>query len=126
MRRILILSLLASISACATVAATAAVAVETPEVAASHAPPPPCGIVEAPAAPADKAALALSLADCLENPDPALRDDLVRTTYAAYAVELLDKFTADDDKNPALYALLSWRAAMRCFSLARTGAGMSV
>lgn len=37
---------------------------------------------------------------------PALRDDLVRTTYAAYAVELLDKFTADEDKNPALYALL--------------------
>ena len=36
-----------------------------------------------------------------------LRDDLVRTTYASYAVELLDRFTADEDRNPQLYDLLS-------------------
>ena len=37
----------------------------------------------------------------------ALRHDLVRTTYAAYAVELLDQFTADEDKNITLYDLLA-------------------
>ncbi len=37
----------------------------------------------------------------------ALRDDLVRTTYASYAVELLDRFTADEDRNPQLYDLLA-------------------
>jgi DNA repair protein RecO (recombination protein O) len=42
----------------------------------------------------------------LVEPYSAVREDLIRTTYAAYAVELLDKFTADDDKNPALYDLL--------------------
>lgn len=83
MHRILIFSLLASVSACAAVTAPAAAPSETPEIAASHAPPPPCGVVEAPAAPADKAALALSLPDCLENPDPALRDDYAFTTLAA-------------------------------------------
>lgn len=36
-----------------------------------------------------------------------LRDDLVRTTYASYAMELLDRFTADEDRNPQLYELLS-------------------
>lgn len=36
----------------------------------------------------------------------ALRDDLVRTTYAAYAVELLDRFTVDDDPHPEIYDLL--------------------
>lgn len=36
-----------------------------------------------------------------------LRDDLVRTTYASYAVELLDRFTADEDRNPQMYDLLS-------------------
>lgn len=36
-----------------------------------------------------------------------LRDDLVRATYASYAVELLDRFTPDEDKNPSLYDLLS-------------------
>lgn len=36
-----------------------------------------------------------------------LRDDLVRTTYASYAVELLDRFIADEDRNPQLYDLLS-------------------
>lgn len=37
----------------------------------------------------------------------ALRDDLVRTTYASYAVELLDRFTADEDRNIPLYDLLA-------------------
>lgn len=36
-----------------------------------------------------------------------LRDDLVRTTYASYAVELLDRFTPDEDRNLHLYDLLS-------------------
>jgi DNA repair protein RecO (recombination protein O) len=36
-----------------------------------------------------------------------LRDDLVRTTYASYAVELLDRFTAEEDRNAQLYDLLS-------------------
>lgn len=36
-----------------------------------------------------------------------LRDDLVRTTYASYAVELLDRFTVDEDRNLELYDLLS-------------------
>ena len=38
---------------------------------------------------------------------PELRDDLVRTTYASYAVELLDRFTPDEDKNLQLYDLLA-------------------
>ena len=38
---------------------------------------------------------------------PALRQDLVRTTYASYAVELLDRFTAEEDKNLRLYDLLT-------------------
>src|SRR5210317_1455264 len=29
----------------------------------------------------------------------ALRSDLVRTTYASYAVELLDRFTVEEDKH---------------------------
>ncbi len=37
----------------------------------------------------------------------ALRQDLVRTTYAAYIVELLDRFTADEDRNLSLYDLLA-------------------
>lgn len=44
-------------------------------------------------------------AELVEN-YPALRDDLVRTTYAAYAVELLDRFTVEEDKNGRLYDLL--------------------
>jgi DNA repair protein RecO (recombination protein O) len=48
---------------------------------------------------------------------PALREDLVRTTYASYAVELLDRFTPDEDKNPQLYDLLAealgWFAVTR-------------
>ena len=45
----------------------------------------------------------------------ALREDLVRTTYAAHVVELLDRFTEEEDKNVSLYQLLSdglgWFAA---------------
>ena len=37
----------------------------------------------------------------------ALRTDLVRTTYASYAVELLDRFTPDEDKHVSLYELLA-------------------
>jgi len=37
----------------------------------------------------------------------ALREDLVRTTYAAYAVELLDRFTVDEDAHPDIYNLLA-------------------
>lgn len=36
-----------------------------------------------------------------------LRADLVRTTYAAYMVELLDQFTADEDQQIQIYDLLS-------------------
>ncbi|MCA9971091.1 MAG: DNA repair protein RecO [Anaerolineales bacterium] len=38
---------------------------------------------------------------------PALRADLVRTTYAAYACELLDRFTQEDDRHVDMYELLS-------------------
>lgn len=38
---------------------------------------------------------------------PALREDLVRTTYAAHVVELLDRFTEEEDKNVNLYHLLA-------------------
>lgn len=37
---------------------------------------------------------------------PELRDDLIRTTYAAYVVELLDRFTPEEDRNLSLYDLL--------------------
>ncbi len=36
-----------------------------------------------------------------------LRDDLLRTAYAAYVVELLDRFTYEEGANPALYRLLT-------------------
>ncbi len=36
----------------------------------------------------------------------ALRTDLVRTTYAAYVVELLDRFTPEEDRHSGLYDLL--------------------
>jgi DNA repair protein RecO (recombination protein O) len=36
-----------------------------------------------------------------------LRLDLIRTTYASYMVELLDRFTADEDKHSGLYDLLA-------------------
>lgn len=35
-----------------------------------------------------------------------LRENLLRGAYAAYAVELLDKFTPDNEDNPDLYGLL--------------------
>ena len=38
---------------------------------------------------------------------PALRGDLVRATYASYIVELLDRFTVDDDPHADIYALLA-------------------
>jgi DNA repair protein RecO (recombination protein O) len=38
---------------------------------------------------------------------PALREDLVRTTYAAYAAELLDGLTAEADRDLRKYNLLS-------------------
>jgi DNA repair protein RecO (recombination protein O) len=38
---------------------------------------------------------------------PALRLDLVRTTYASHAVELLDNLTAEADREPRKYDLLS-------------------
>ncbi|MEM8860651.1 MAG: DNA repair protein RecO, partial [Chloroflexota bacterium] len=37
----------------------------------------------------------------------ALRDDLVRTVYASHAIELLDRFTEEEDKNAPLFQLLS-------------------
>lgn len=37
----------------------------------------------------------------------ALRDDLVRITYAAYAVELLDQFSVEEDPHPDVYRLLA-------------------
>ncbi|MCP4423330.1 MAG: DNA repair protein RecO [Chloroflexi bacterium] len=37
----------------------------------------------------------------------ALRGDLVRTTYAAYAAELLDRFTVEDDRHVGIYNLLA-------------------
>jgi DNA repair protein RecO (recombination protein O) len=36
-----------------------------------------------------------------------LREDLVRTAYAAYVVELLDRFTYEEGENTAIYRLLS-------------------
>jgi DNA repair protein RecO (recombination protein O) len=38
---------------------------------------------------------------------PALREDLVCTTYASYLVELLDRFTVEEDANQDIYHLLS-------------------
>jgi DNA repair protein RecO (recombination protein O) len=38
---------------------------------------------------------------------PDLRTDLVRTTYASYLVELLDRFTADEDPHLGKYNLLA-------------------
>jgi len=36
-----------------------------------------------------------------------LRDNLVRVGYASYIVELLDRFTYDEDENPSLFRLLT-------------------
>ncbi len=38
---------------------------------------------------------------------PALRADLVKTTYASYIVELLDRFTVEEDSNQDIYHLLA-------------------
>lgn len=36
-----------------------------------------------------------------------IRDDLVRTAYAAYVIELLDRFTYEEGKNAAIFRLLA-------------------
>ncbi|MCP4356581.1 MAG: DNA repair protein RecO [Chloroflexi bacterium] len=41
------------------------------------------------------------------EPYAALRTDLVRMTYASYAVELLDRFTVEEDKHVDIYQLLA-------------------
>ena len=48
----------------------------------------------------------LTQAEMVE-PYTALRDDLIRTTYAAYVVELLDRFTVEEDKHAGIYQLLA-------------------
>lgn len=49
----------------------------------------------------------------------ALRDDLVRATYASYIVELLDRFTVDEDPHRDIYDLLS--AALGWFATLPAG-----
>jgi DNA repair protein RecO (recombination protein O) len=41
------------------------------------------------------------------EPYAALRDDLMRVTHASYVVELLDRFTVEDDHHAGIYALLA-------------------
>ena len=41
------------------------------------------------------------------DPYLRLRDDLVRVGYASYIVELLDRFTYEEDENPSLFRLLA-------------------
>lgn len=48
----------------------------------------------------------LTQAEMVE-PYAALRDDLIRSTYAAYVVELLDRFTVEEDKHSGIYQLLA-------------------
>jgi len=43
-----------------------------------------------------------------------LREDLVRTTYAAYVVELVDRFSLEEGENRALYRLLTDTLARLC------------
>jgi DNA repair protein RecO (recombination protein O) len=43
----------------------------------------------------------------LVEPYKLLREDLVRTTYASYIVELLDRFTAEEDHDLRKYNLLA-------------------
>ena len=43
-----------------------------------------------------------------------LRDDLLRTTYASYVVELLDRFTYEEGENRGLYLLLAETLARLC------------
>lgn len=51
-----------------------------------------------------------------------LREDLLRSAYAAYMVELLDRFTPDEQENPELYDLLgqglAWASQARDLALA--------
>ena len=47
----------------------------------------------------------ITQAEVVETYEP-LRQNLMRTTYAAYAVELLDRFTPEEDKHISLYDLL--------------------
>lgn len=48
----------------------------------------------------------LTQAEMVE-PYATLREDLVRTTYAAYIVELLDRFTVEEDKHSGIYQLVA-------------------
>lgn len=48
----------------------------------------------------------LTQAELVEAYRP-LREDLVRMTYASHAVELMDRFTAEDDAHPELFKLLA-------------------
>jgi DNA repair protein RecO (recombination protein O) len=43
-----------------------------------------------------------------------LREDLLRTSYASYCVELLDKFTVDNQENRPLYDLLASALGWLC------------
>jgi DNA repair protein RecO (recombination protein O) len=43
----------------------------------------------------------------LVEPYASIREDLIRTTYASYIVELLDRFTADEDRDLRKYNLLA-------------------
>lgn len=51
-----------------------------------------------------------------------LREDLLRSAYATYLVELLDRFTPDEQENPELYDLLRegllWASQARDLALA--------
>jgi DNA repair protein RecO (recombination protein O) len=49
--------------------------------------------------------LLVTQAETLEAYNP-LRDDLMLTTYAAYVIELLDRFTYEEGENRSLYRLL--------------------
>lgn len=53
----------------------------------------------------------------LIEPYRPLREDLIRVTYASHVVELLDRFTAENDAHPELYQLLAdalaWLAETR-------------
>ena len=83
MRRTLIVIAAALVSGCANAPSPASTPAAAPVISASHAPPPACTVAEEPGTPEDKAALALSFPDCLENPDPALRDEYAFTTLSS-------------------------------------------
>lgn len=83
MQRLLIIIAAAFITGCATASVPESAPAAAPVIEPSHTPPSSCTRAAEPATPADKAALALSLTDCLENPDPALRDDYAFTTLSA-------------------------------------------